>query len=308
MRLRLGLICGFAFGVVCPSAFCAKIDLRIPLTPIDPVPGGNTVLSDVNVSLRPVTTRTKPFGAIMVDLQDSVQIKVEAVLETTDIIDVTTSTGTNLISSSTNVVSVSTLGFVIPVGTGDADVFADYLGESGASFISIRLGASIVSLEPVYNLLQRDESDAGTPFSHSVILNPGISTQLDVFATLSTGEQGLVTANTSTHYQSLDPGVASVDANGIVRGISIGTARIQATSHSVSTIGVVQVLLPDTTPPVTTLSFIGQQFTTSTGQLFISTLTTINLVAVDPATPNSFTSGVQFTGFALDRTASSLDN
>ncbi len=137
-------------------------------------------------------------------------------------------------STNTAVASVTTSGYATAIGGGSASIVATAGGKSGQAAITVT-GAtsggtvSSISLSP-----------------SSASLTVGATQQ--VTATLKNLIGTILTGLTTT-WTSSNPAVATVNGNGMVTGVSAGSATITATSGGVSSSASISISSSSTAPP-----------------------------------------------------------
>ncbi|HNN93187.1 MAG TPA: Ig-like domain-containing protein [Pseudomonadota bacterium] len=146
---------------------------------------------------------------------------------TQDVSDVADWSVTDLVGS--GVASVDGVGNVLAEAEGQATVAAEYAGISGSTLLQVSAAVPVsVSLSPSTASIAKGLTQALTATAR---LSDGSS--------LNVSKLGAWTATDRT-----GSGVASVDANGLVRGTSLGTANISFAYRALSATALVEVTAP----------------------------------------------------------------
>lgn len=266
-----------------PAASGVAFKINIPLKNVQANPGGETEIAAFDESSRFVSSEIKPREVLVVDLGDSIRIEFKGVSQDGFTIDLSTDHNVTYLSENVSIATVSSRGVVTPLLAGQTRVQAQFPGIVGYLDLDIRPGAVITALEPIFNLDALEDMSPEITRSNFAELLVGETAQLDIEATLQDGSKGFITRNASTLYESLNTSVATVDSRGIVKAVGTGEALIRATSHGAATTAAVKVGLPDAAAPVSSVSFLGPNFTLkSQFTTFITTSTLVNISALDP--------------------------
>lgn len=134
-----------------------------------------------------------------------------------------------------DVVSVSATGLVTALSDGDARVVATAGELTATATVTVFAAVSTIEVDPP-----------------TATVNPGATVQLQA---IPKDSRGHVLQDRPLTWSSLDPAIATVDANGLVAGLTTGTAHIQAASGNATGTAVITVTRP--LPIVSTLPVTG---------------------------------------------------
>jgi alpha-tubulin suppressor-like RCC1 family protein len=154
-------------------------------------------------------------------------------------------------SSDASVATVDAAGLVQAQGFGEAVITADMKGVRKSARVSVVQATRSVSVTPNANLIPVDDP-----------IGPGDTLRL---AAVSRDRNDVVVTGTRITWASSAPGVATVDAAGVVRARGLGTTTITATGAGVS--GTATVLVRTLVKTVTVTSPVTQALVFDTVQV-----------------------------------------
>ena len=185
--------------------------------------GAVTAEAQVTVMASPVAqVVVTPEAASLTALGDTVRLSAEVLYESGQVVP-----GLEVAWSSANtmVATVDVAGLVTAVGTGESAVTAAVHGVSGEARVSV------------------------TQSAHSVAVSPATATIVPGDTLPLSGEaldaNGHAVAEAEFVWSSSDPSVATVEASGIVRGVSEGKTTITARAGEAQGISEITVAQPD---------------------------------------------------------------